>query len=58
LKILSRALRVTIVVVAVLVLLWWFGMRMPGGTQTILFFVPKLRYRYERENDHVNPANE
>ena len=30
LKILSRALRITIVVVAVLVLLWWFGMRMPG----------------------------
>jgi hypothetical protein len=30
LKILSSALRVTIVVVAVLVLLWWFGMRMPG----------------------------
>jgi hypothetical protein len=30
LKILSRTLRVTIVVVAVLVLLWWFGMRMPG----------------------------
>src|SRR5207244_232306 len=30
LKILSRALRVTIAVVAVLVLLWWFGMRMPG----------------------------
>ena len=30
LKILSRALRVTIVVAAVLVLLWWFGMRMPG----------------------------
>jgi Peptidase family M28 len=29
-KILSRALRVTIVVVAILVLLWWFGMRMPG----------------------------
>src|SRR6266403_6275136 len=24
------ALRITIVVVAVLVLLWWFGMRMPG----------------------------
>ena len=30
LKILSRALRITIVVAAVLVLLWWFGMRMPG----------------------------
>jgi len=30
LKILSRALRVTIAVVAVMVLLWWFGMRMPG----------------------------
>src|SRR4029077_3306241 len=30
LKILSRALRITIVVIAVLVLLWWFGMRMPG----------------------------
>jgi len=30
LKILSTALRITIVVVAVLVLLWWFGMRMPG----------------------------
>ena len=30
LKILSRALRVTIAVVAILVLLWWFGMRMPG----------------------------
>jgi Peptidase family M28 len=30
LKILSRALRVTIAVVAVLVLLWWIGMRMPG----------------------------
>lgn len=29
-KIFSTALRVTIVVVAVLVLLWWFGMRMPG----------------------------
>jgi Zn-dependent M28 family amino/carboxypeptidase len=29
-KILSRALRITIVVIAVLVLLWWFGMRMPG----------------------------
>ena len=29
-KILSRALRVTIVAAAVLVLLWWFGMRMPG----------------------------
>ena len=25
-----RALRITIVVLAVLVLLWWFGMRMPG----------------------------
>src|SRR5438552_13659371 len=24
------ALRITIVVVAILVLLWWFGMRMPG----------------------------
>ena len=30
LKILASALRVTIAVVAVLVLLWWFGMRMPG----------------------------
>ena len=30
LKILSRALRITIVAAAVLVLLWWFGMRMPG----------------------------
>jgi len=30
LKILSRTLRVAIAVVAVLVLLWWFGMRMPG----------------------------
>jgi hypothetical protein len=30
LKILFTALRITIVVVAVLVLLWWFGMRMPG----------------------------
>jgi hypothetical protein len=29
-KIFFSALRVTIVVVAVLVLLWWFGMRMPG----------------------------
>jgi hypothetical protein len=30
LKILSSVLRVTIAVVAVLVLLWWLGMRMPG----------------------------
>jgi len=30
LKIFFRALRITIAVVAVLVLLWWFGMRMPG----------------------------
>jgi Peptidase family M28 len=30
LKLLSRTLRITIVVAAVLVLLWWFGMRMPG----------------------------
>jgi hypothetical protein len=30
LKIFVRALRIVIVVVAVLVLLWWFGMRMPG----------------------------
>ena len=30
LRILSSILRVTIAVVAVLVLLWWFGMRMPG----------------------------
>src|SRR6266545_2514377 len=30
LKIFSSVLRITIVVVAVLVLLWWFGMRMPG----------------------------
>ena len=30
LKIVLSALRVTIVVAAVLVLLWWFGMRMPG----------------------------
>ena len=30
LKILSSALRVTIAVAAILVLLWWFGMRMPG----------------------------
>jgi Zn-dependent M28 family amino/carboxypeptidase len=30
LKIVSTVLRVTIVVAAVLVLLWWFGMRMPG----------------------------
>lgn len=30
LKILSRALRIAIVVAAILVLLWWFGMRMPG----------------------------
>ena len=30
LKIVLSALRVTIAVVAVLVLLWWFGMRMPG----------------------------
>jgi hypothetical protein len=30
LKILSSALRIAIVVAAVLVLLWWFGMRMPG----------------------------
>jgi len=30
LKILSNVLRVTIFVVAVLMLLWWFGMRMPG----------------------------
>ena len=29
-RIFLSALRVTIVVVAVLVLLWWFGMRMPG----------------------------
>ena len=29
-KILFSALRITIVVAAVLVLLWWFGMRMPG----------------------------
>jgi len=27
------------------------------GTQTSLFFVPKLRYRHERENDYVNSAN-
>src|SRR5215510_10196175 len=30
LKILFTLLRVTIAVVAILVLLWWFGMRMPG----------------------------
>jgi Zn-dependent M28 family amino/carboxypeptidase len=30
LKILSSAVRVAIAVVAILVLLWWFGMRMPG----------------------------
>ena len=30
LRILSSILRVTIVIVAVLVLLWWFGVRMPG----------------------------
>jgi hypothetical protein len=30
LKLLSRTLRITIVVAAVLVLLWWFGMRLPG----------------------------
>ena len=30
LKILFSALRITIVIAAVLVLLWWFGMRMPG----------------------------
>src|ERR1044071_5441525 len=30
LKIVFSAVRVAIVVVAVLVLLWWFGMRMPG----------------------------
>src|SRR5215813_5526458 len=30
LKILSNVLRVTIFVVAVLMLFWWFGMRMPG----------------------------
>jgi hypothetical protein len=30
LKILSRLLRITIAVAAVLVLLWWFGMKMPG----------------------------
>ncbi len=30
LKILSRALRIAIAVAAILVLLWWFGMRMPG----------------------------
>src|SRR2546428_7979547 len=30
LKIFSSALRVTIAVAAILVLLWWFGMRMPG----------------------------
>jgi hypothetical protein len=29
-KILFGALRITIAVVAILVLLWWFGMRMPG----------------------------
>ena len=29
-KIFFRTLRITIVVVAILVLLWWFGMRMPG----------------------------
>ncbi|MFL6501712.1 MAG: M28 family peptidase [Candidatus Udaeobacter sp.] len=29
-KILFSALRITVAVVAVLVLLWWFGMRMPG----------------------------
>ena len=29
-RILSAALRVAIVVAAVLVLLWWFGMKMPG----------------------------
>jgi hypothetical protein len=29
-KIFFRALRITIVIAAVLVLLWWFGMRMPG----------------------------
>ena len=29
-RIFFRALRITIVVAAVLVLLWWFGMRMPG----------------------------
>jgi Peptidase family M28 len=30
LRILSRLLRIAIAVIAVLVLLWWFGMRMPG----------------------------
>jgi hypothetical protein len=30
LKILSRALCIAIVIAAVLVLIWWFGMRMPG----------------------------
>ena len=30
LKILSRFLRIAIAVAAILVLLWWFGMRMPG----------------------------
>ena len=30
LKIFLTALRITIVIAAVLVLLWWFGMRMPG----------------------------
>ena len=30
LRIFLAVLRITIVVVAVLVLLWWFGMRMPG----------------------------
>ena len=29
-KIFFRALRITIVIAAVLVLVWWFGMRMPG----------------------------
>src|SRR5204863_9829894 len=30
LSLVFSALRITIVVVAILVLLWWFGMRMPG----------------------------
>jgi len=34
-KIFSSILRVTIVVVAVLVLLWWFGVRMPGKNVSI-----------------------
>ena len=60
LKILSSALRVTIAVAAILVLLWWFGMRMPGknASKAGLLSPDEIALREELRTDVQKLAGE